>query len=62
MNFSKNHKVDSLNKEEIKYLPCLRLLELYNNCLKIKEKNNIINNKDNCNYILITAVVKCGIS
>lgn len=50
-----------IKKEEIKYLPCIRLIELYDNCMKIKE-NNCNYQKDNCNYLLVSAVMKCGIS
>ena len=59
MNHSENNKI--IKKEEIKYLPCIRLIELYDNCMKIKE-NNQNYKKDNCNYLLISAVMKCGIS
>lgn len=64
MNYPKNN-VESIskkvNKDEIKYLPCIRLLELYDNCMRIKE-NNQNYKKDNCTYLLTSAVMKCGIS
>ena len=55
MDNSKNNiELMKINKEEIKYLPCIRLMELYDNCIKIKENN--------CNLLLISAIIKCGIS
>ena len=74
MNLPKNNS-ELIKKEEIKYLPCIRLIELYDNCTKIKENNfnyqrdkcnyqkdKCNYQKDKCNYLLISAVMKCGIS
>ena len=64
MNYPKNN-VESISKkvnnEEIKYLPCIRLFELYDNCMKIK-KNNQNYKKDNCSYLLTSAIMKCGVT
>jgi len=64
MNYPKNNvnnKSNNVNNEEIKYLPCIRLLQLYDNCMRIKE-NNPNYKKDNCSYLLTSAIMKCGVT
>ena len=55
-----NHSLDEKTKPlidgEIKYLPCLKLLELYRDC-----SENYKDSKIDCSPLLITAVIKCGV-
>lgn len=49
---NKSSSMEYLNKEEIKYLPCSKLLEVYINCLEEDENN--------CDGLLVNVIKKCG--
>ena len=55
-NKSLDKKSTPLDNEEIKYLPCLKLLDVYKDCLE-----NYKDNKNDCNFLLISAVIRCSV-